>query len=367
MGFVAQNKMKKVNVLGLALYGSNAASTRIRLSQYIPGFSSKNIHMDINSLLDNHYLENLYSKKKIPFITVTLSYFKRILILIFKRKYQIYIVHCELFPFFPYFLEKFLLGKNYIYDFDDAFYLKYLSGKYSFLKIFLGKKFEKIITNASYVSAGSKALYEYASQFNKNVILLPSVVDTNNFSPTRNWEEKRYSHRNPLVLGWIGSPSTEKYLNILIKPLSNLGKKIPIKFLVVGGSCPDIPNVHIEELAWDEGSEVKHINLMDIGLMPLQDDEWSRGKCGFKLVQYLSCKIPVIASNVGANNEIVDRRCGFLVSNEDGWVRFINKLYNDSRLIRSMGSFGRNRILEHYSLKANLPKFISIILSANER
>ena len=109
------------------------------------------------------------------------------------------------------------------------------------------------------------------------------------------------------MLGWIGSPSTEKYLDILIKPLSNLGKKIPIKFLVVGGSCPDIPNVHIEELAWDEGSEVKHINLMDIGLMPLQDDEWSRGKCGFKLVQYLSCKIPVIASNVGANNEIVDQ------------------------------------------------------------
>ncbi len=350
--------MKMKNILCLALYGDQAASNRVRLGQYQEVLKPYGYELSINSLLVNEYILALNSKAYIPFLKLILSFLRRAKLLIFRNQYDLLIVHCELFPFLPSWIEKFFLRKPYIYDFDDAFYLKYNKGKYKFLKPFLGSKFKKIITNAAIVTAGNKNLVEFAQKYNKNVILLPSVVDTETY------HDSKLVPNNIFTLGWIGSPSTAIYLEQIIKPLSLIGKILPIRFLVVGADAPVIENIQVDSIPWSLKEEVSLINQFDVGLMPLIDDEWSRGKCAYKLIQCMACSVCVIASPVGSNKDVVREDCGLLAHNNDDWYDAILKLAKNPTLRKNLGKASRDHICQNYSLKVNSLLFVEAINQA---
>lgn len=344
--------MKKIKVLAFALYGTKAASTRIRINQYKDRLAKEGILLETNYLLNNSYLDSKFNNTKIAVLPIFLSYIKRIKILLFKKDYDLLIIHCELFPFFPAIIERFFLrNKKYIYDFDDAFYLKYQKGKYSFLKYFLANKFSSMIGSANEIFAGNSVLADYAKQYNNNVKFIPSVVDTDILKPIN---KNNFCGNRPLVIGWIGSPSTEKYLDLLIAPLENIGESYPIMLKVVGGKCPSISNIKTQNVPWTEASENSVINSFDIGVMPLDTSEFARGKCGFKLIQYMSCGIPVIASAVGANLEIVSKECGLIVDSSDEWERaFMYFIENPDQIIK-LGEVGRQRAVLKFSIMTNL-------------
>jgi glycosyltransferase involved in cell wall biosynthesis len=134
-----------------------------------------------------------------------------------------------------------------------------------------------------------------------------------------------------------------------------------VRLVVIGGRAPRIEGVVIEEVPWREATEVSLINTFDVGVMPLPDDEWARGKCAFKLIQYMACGVPVVASRVGANVDVVTSECGFLVSNDDEWLAALRTLREDSALRARMGSASRTRIEMHYSLRHNLPILVETI------
>jgi glycosyltransferase involved in cell wall biosynthesis len=199
-------------------------------------------------------------------------------------------------------------------------------------------------------------LADYAGQHNNNTKYFPTVVDTSRYLP-------QFGSRGRAVftVGWIGSPSTAVYLNELVQPLSALGLECSVRLIVIGGKSPSIPNVATTELIWSEHTEIELINSFDVGVMPLSDDDWARGKCAFKLIQYMACAVPVVASSVGANVEVVTAECGLLASTSQEWLTALRLLRDQPSIRVSMGEAGRTRIEKHYSLLKNLPILAGVI------
>lgn len=347
-----------IRVLGLALYGPLAASTRYRLGQFVPGLAAYGIDLRIRSLLGDEYLRQRFGGGIMPWAAMLRAGWARLGDLKDQR-HDVAMLHCELFPLMPGWLERPLLGERpYVYDFDDAFYLKYRVGRLGKLRPLLGGKFDKVMKDAAAITAGNRILQEHAGALNPVTKLLPTVVDTERYLPVQR------QRGGTFTVGWIGSPSTAPYLAELIEPLRQLGTEGAVRLVVIGGKAPAIPGVDINEVDWSEATEVALINGFDVGVMPLPDDEWARGKCAFKLIQYMACAIPVIGSPVGANNDVVDAASGILASSEWEWLSALRQLRDNPALATGMGQAGRERVVKNYSLHCNLPLLSEIIHNA---
>jgi glycosyltransferase involved in cell wall biosynthesis len=347
-----------VKVLGLALYGPLAASHRYRLGQYVPGLAGMGIDLQIRHLLGDDYLSARFGGRSLPIKAMLKDGLARFEDLWHQGDYGAVILQCELIPLMPGWLERALIRKPYIYDIDDAFYLKYRSGKMRWASPFLGGKFDAVMAGAAAVTAGNYGLADYASRFNGNSHYLPTVVDVTRYLPN-----KISSDKAVFTVGWIGSPSTAPYLTELIAPLSALGNECAVKLVVVGGNAPEIPNVSVVECEWHEHTELDLINSFDVGVMPLPNDDWARGKCAFKLIQYMACGVPVIASPVGANVDVVSVECGLLASNDLEWLDALRRLRDEPVTRDEMGKAGRSRVVNHYSLQKKLPILADVIHS----
>ena len=215
------------------------------------------------------------------------------------------------------------------------------------------------MTAATAVTAGNAELAAYAKRFNHNVVLLPSVVDTDHYLPS-------VSHTSclqlpPFTVGWIGSPSTVPFLQLLVEPLQELALERPVRLLVVGGTAPEVSGVEVIEEPWSLEKEVSLILQFDVGVMPLPDSSWARGKCAYKLIQCMACAVPVIASPVGANVDVVSSSCGFLASSPPEWLSAFRQLAANPSLRHRLGIAGRQRVEERYSLRCALPLLTQVI------
>jgi glycosyltransferase involved in cell wall biosynthesis len=348
-----------IRVLALSLYGPQAASHRVRLSQFQPGLAAVGIDMKIQSLLGNDYLQTMFAGNRPSSRVLLKSIGKRLAQLTSASSYDVAILYAELIPLLPAWAEHLLLKIPYIYDFDDAFYLKYRTGRLARLAPLLGKKIDRLLASASAVTAGNEHLADYASRFNSNVVVLPSVVDTSHFKPLVACSWLRASPR--FTVGWIGSPSTAPYLGILVEPLQALARERPVRFLVVGANAPVIPGVEVIEVPWSDQSEVELIQSFDVGVMPLPDTDWCRGKCAYKLIQCMACSIPVIASPVGTNFQAVPPSCGILAENPGDWLGALSNIADSAGLRRAMGEAGREWVQKRYSLDVALPVLSELI------
>jgi glycosyltransferase involved in cell wall biosynthesis len=344
-----------IKVLGLSLYGPQAASARVRLMQYVPGLSQHGIELDIRPLLGDDYIRKTFGGESYPPWNLFRDYLDRAGVLLCQRGYDIALLHAELFPLLPGPIESRLLKIPYIYDFDDAFFLKYKDSRFGYFSFLLENKFKSIISGAAAVTAGNRFLFDYAKHLNLETRLVPTVVDTNRYTHTPNKRDAVFT------IGWIGSPSTSVYLSELIQPLADLAQEAPIRFVVIGGRCPAIKRVDVVHLPWGEDTEVQYINTFDVGVMPLFNNEWAKGKCAFKLIQYMACAVPVVASPVGANLDVVDVGCGFFADNPERWRCSLRQLRDDLSLRRSMGEIGRKRVEALYSLHSALPTMVNTI------
>ena len=348
-----------IRVLALSLYGPLAASHRVRLSQFQSGLAAAGIDMQIQSLLNDAYLKCMFSGRRPSPLNLLAAYVRRLQSVCKANRYDLLIVHCELLPFLPGWLERQFLKIPFIYDFDDAFFLKYRTGRFRLLQPLLGAKADRMMAASVAVSAGNSALAVYARRFNSNVAVLPSVVDTDQFRPAEPPQAERAAQ--PFTVGWIGSPSTAPYLQILVEPLQQLARERPVRLLVVGGPAPAIAGVEVIEHPWSLEQEVPLIQQFDVGVMPLPDTPWTRGKCAYKLIQCMACSIPVLASRVGANVEAVPPECGLLAESSAEWLAAFRRLAADPELRQRMGTAARHWVEQHYSLRSALPVLIQVI------
>jgi glycosyltransferase involved in cell wall biosynthesis len=332
-----------IKVLGLSLYGPLAASTRYRLSQYTQGLLAAGIDLQVKPLLSDVYIQRSFNAERYPLAWVVRDYVRRVGDLLGQKKYDAAIVNAEIFPLLP--------------GGDDAFFLKYRLERFSRVSFLLKDKFNPVVQKAAAVTAGNRHLAGFAESLNANTQILPTVVDTQRYVP----QPGLRTGNKPFTIGWIGSPSTSVYLSQVVRAVQMLAEQGPVRFVVVGGNCPEIPGVDTLQKQWDEASEVADINSFDVGIMPIFDDAWARGKCAFKLIQYMACGVPVIASPVGANCDVVTPDCGLLASTDAQWLQAFQFMRDQPVQRARMGDAGRERIVAHYSLHQHLPRLAEII------
>ncbi len=359
-----------MKILLLSKYENLGSSSRLRFYQFIPYLKEAGIFVKVAALLDNRYLHALYSNKNMNIAAILVSYFKRLFYLLKSGSYDLVWIEKELFPWLPSLAEVLLnkMGVQYIVDFDDAIFHQYDMHHNPVIRIILGKKIDSVMKNATIVTAGNEYLAERARTAGaKNVEVVPTVIDLNRYFV------KHKNKKESFTVGWIGTPSTVKYLKFVEPALNEFFKNKlyqqnspkSAKLLIIGGGKADLENMEnipIEVRAWTEENEVDQINEFDVGIMPLPDGLWERGKCGYKLIQYMACGIPVIASPVGVNKQIVKNEVnGFLASTTQEWVNALNKLYDNHCLGEKMGKLGRLEVENRYSLQIVLPKLISLL------
>ncbi len=348
-----------IRVLGLSLYGPQAASHRVRLSQFQPGLAACGIDLQIQSFLDNTYLQRNFSGGRPSLRGLLMAHGRRLRALGQVDLFDLAIVYGELLPLLPGWLERQLLTIPFVYDCDDAFFLKYRTGRLRLLQPLLGAKADHLMKAAMAVTAGNAGLATYARRFNSNVAVLPSVVDTDHFLPAV--PPPVDDSVKPFTVGWIGSPSTAPYLQLLVEPLQKLALERPLRLLVVGGPAPTIAGVEVIEQPWSLEQEVPLIQQFDVGVMPLPDTPWTRGKCAYKLIQCMACGIPVVASRVGANVEAVPSQCGVLADSSEQWLAAFRRLAADPELRQGMADAARRWVEQRYSVRSAVPVLTGVI------
>lgn len=349
-----------MRMTAFAKYDRMAASTRQRLLQYVPYLASQGIEVDYHPLLGDQYVDALATGRSYSRAEIARSYVRRMKALAGGVETDLIWVYAELFPHLPGLFERlaFRSGKPVVYDFDDAVFLPYDTNPNPLKRALLGGKLEPLLRGASLCLCGNAYLRDYAARFCENSIILPTVVDTDVYRPAAKGEE------GPVTIGWIGSPTTWPYLRAILPVLEQLAKRHGTRIRVVGaGAAAEQDRFEGLELAdWSEEREVAEVQKMDVGVMPLPDEPWARGKCGYKLIQYMACGLPVVASPVGVNGEIVaDGISGYLATGVVQWEQALSTLAGDAGLRRAMGEAGRSRIVADYSLAAHAPRFANAL------
>ena len=273
----------------------------------------------------------------------------------------IYIFREAYFVGGPFFERLFkLTGKKIIFDFDDAIWLPNVSNENkSFVFLKAPAKTSKICKLADLVVTGNAYLANYALQFNANVVIIPSTIDLNYYK----FDESNKNQAS-VCIGWSGSATTVQHFEVIKESLAKLKNKYGDKICIKLYGDPNYINKELDMIGikWTHESEVPTINSFDIGIMPLPDNEWTKGKCAMKGLQYMALKVPTIMSPVGVNKEIIQHGVnGYLASTNEEWEQSLELLINDANLRKTIGEAGYQTILKDFCVDANKTKYLKAV------
>jgi glycosyltransferase involved in cell wall biosynthesis len=359
-----------MRVLALSPVPYEGAGCRFRIAHYIPYLAAHGIDVTVAPFYDRQFFSLVYDRGRVArkawlFVKQTAV---RLATVARAGRYDAIWIYREAFPIGPPLLEAALraLGPALLYDFDDAVFLPNTSEANRYVSALkYPQKVGRIIGYSDDVIAGNEYLAEYARRFSSSVHIIPTAVDTNVFTPRAGAN----AAGSPVVVGWIGTPTTAGYLAAVAPALAALAAMHPFTFRVSGaGSDVSVPGVQVDSVPWSLDLEVELFNSCDVGVYPLPDDDWGRGKCGFKAIQFMACGVPVVASPVGVNREIItDGVNGFLASTAAEWQAKLARVIADSDVRRRMGAAARRTIQERYSLDVTAPRIAGVMRHVVER
>jgi glycosyltransferase involved in cell wall biosynthesis len=351
-----------MKILLLSRYEASGASSRFRCYQFIPYLEQNGHTVTVAPLLSNAYVAALNSGKRFSVTDIVARYMKRMRTLFADGNYDLIWVQQEFFPWLPAWLEDVLRGNRtpFVVDYDDAFFHRYDTHASSVVRNVLGKKIDRVMRAAATVVAGNEYIAERAASAGASRIeILPTVVDDSVYTPVQRTPSGSFT------IGWIGSAPTATYVRDIAEALGTLANDGGSRVVLVGAGSAVDPGFPAEHHPWVLGQEPKEIAGFDVGVMPLRDTPWERGKCGFKLIQYMATGLPVVASPVGINAQIVDPGTdGFLASTNEEWIRALRTLRDDPALRDSMGAKGRVKVETRYSLRKIAPVLLQTLLHA---
>lgn len=344
-----------MKILFLPKYYQEGASSRYRTHNYIHYFVNAGHEVTVKPLFYDGYVMSKNQKKTVSRLQVIECICKRtVFLLLKKKKFDLIVIEKELFPFIPLFFERWLLKKTaYTLDYDDAVSTRYRGHKLK--QKLLGEKINLLSKDAKLTTVGNKWYWQeirYGS-----LKYLPTVVDITHYP----WRQGEKVQNAMPIITWIGSPSTVKYLNLLRNVLIRLTEHIQFKLRIIGGDF-NMEGVEVELLPWSSAKEFEYLATSDIGIMPLQETPWENGKCGFKCIQYMAAGLPVVASALPANKEIiVHGETGFIAKTEEEWFENLRLLLLDETKRAGMGKNGRVRVETKYSYQVWGPKYVKYI------
>ena len=352
-----------MKVLSLPRYESQGASSRMRFFQYQTWLEATGISVTSAPLFSNDYVHGLqrgYKSKS----EVAHAYASRVRRLLTSRSFDLLWIEKEALPWLPAWLEKALLPRSvpYVLDYDDAVFHYYDQHRSLLVRGMLADKHPALIRGAALVVAGNTYLADFACQAGaKRVEVVPTVIDLDRY-PIAEFTSHGHTSDVPLV-GWIGQRSTASFLLPYKQIFERFNASGLARFGAIGIDAQSL-GLPMESIAWSEQTEAASIASFSIGIMPLVDEPFERGKCGYKLIQYMACGLPVVASPVGVNCRIVEHGVnGFLVETPAEWEDALKMLLVDPGLRYRMGQAGRRKVEEQYCLQTTGPKMAGLLQS----
>jgi glycosyltransferase involved in cell wall biosynthesis len=353
-----------LKLLCLTRFAAAGASSRYRMYQYLPRLRACGFGVDVEPLFDDRYIANINTGAGQRPVELLWATVRRVLLLRRVRRYDLVWVEKEILPFVPDVLEQVLraAGVRMVVDYDDATFHRYDQHASSLVRRALGRKIDRVMASAALVVAGNEYLADRARAAGApRVELLPTVIDLDRYPRTAPARPD-----GQLTVGWIGSPTTQRYLLEVGPALATFCRERDARLVAIGARADfTVPGVPLEVVRWSEDGEVAALQQLDIGIMPLTDSPWERGKCGLKLIQYMGCGVPVIASPVGVNREIVvPGETGFLAPTGETWLAALRELGGSAELRARMGGAGRARAEARYSLHVAAPRLVEMLRRA---
>lgn len=353
-----------MRLLFLPKYALNGASSRYRTYQYLEYFNSESYRVE--PLFDEKYITYLYAKQSISKLYVLKRYIKRVLVLLQAHKYDVVFLEKEFFPYLPFcvFLLK-VLKINYVVDYDDAIFHSYDSHKLKLVRQLFKHKIPSVIQNATAVIVGSPYLKEFAQKYNSAVYEISTSIDIERYTLKI---QKSIANNDILKIGWIGSPTTSKHLSVVIDALLCLvEQQIAFELVLIGFSKQsgiDFKAIPVNYVKWSSETEVEELHKIDVGIMPLLDDAFAHGKCAFKLIQYMACGIPTIATPFKSNLKVDRNKENLFASTTEEWVDSFIKVLKNRVHYKAVGKRNKTVITNMYSKQANKTKYKAIFEQA---
>lgn len=344
--------MNKLNddILVLTKYERNGASSRVRFFQFFPELTRAGLKIQYQALFDESYITLLQSGRR-SVINIIFAYLRRLFFLLAEssKQYQMVWIEKELFPWIPAVLENLVLRRfRFIFfDYDDAVFHLYDMHKISIVRRVLAGKYISLNACASMTFCGNEYIRDYFLRSGvEKTKLIPTVVDYDRYGRIN----KKGINSDRVIVGWIGQKSTQNYLNMIEPVLRELVLNGVIEFVVIGGKGLGF-SFPVTYFDWTEDSEIESIHRLQVGLMPLPDNSFENGKCGYKLIQYLAAGVAVVASPVGVNRVIVDHGInGFLADDIHEWKKYLYVLISSPEFRVSCGARGKEKIKSTYSV-----------------
>lgn len=339
-----------------------APSQRFRFEQYFPMLRQQGIDFDVRPFLDDEAMQVIYRKGNLMLKVwkVIAGFASRKWDLLYLGRYDVVFIHREAAPIGPPIFEWLItkvFHKRVIFDFDDAIWIPNTSASNPFITLF--KRYRNAENTCAWawkVSCGNAYLRDHALRFNASAVVNPTTIDTDGLHN----RVKAYSGGRP-VIGWTGTHSTIPYLNRLVPILRELEKELDFEFLVIADQRPDFELKSLRFVPWNKATEIDDLLRMDVGLMPLEDDLWAKGKCGFKALQYMALGIPAIVSPVGVNTEIVTHGLNGWVCNSDSeWYEVLRKAITSPEHLPEFSLAARSTVVNRYSVRSNTDNFLRL-------
>lgn len=349
---------RRPRILVLPRYGRQGASSRTRLWQYVPALEAAGLDVRVEPFFDDDYVRDLQVGRR-SYGRIARAYLRRVATFVRKGPPDLLWIEKEVMPWVPDWLERLILPENVpvALDYDDAVFQLYEGHRSGLVRRLLGGKHRRAMRRAQLVIAGSRFLADYARAAGAPAVeQVPTVVDLDRFPATR----RRRRSGIPRVC-WIGQQSTAGFLQPLAPLMRELADAGEASFTAIGidAAAAGLP---MESVQWSEEGEAAAIARCDIGIMPLPDTPFERGKCGYKLIQFMACGLPVVASPVGANRDIVEHGVnGFLAETEAEWREALRHLASDAQLRKRFGEAGRAKVERHYALQVTAPKVVALL------
>jgi len=345
-----------------------APSQRFRFEQYFHILENAGHQIQTQSFLSERNWK-LFSNRGKPLhkvLTLIRGFLRRIYALLITPSHDYIFIHREVTPLGPPVFEwitAMILRKKIIYDFDDAIWLTDRPNESFLLRSLKWRSKVKSICWWSHkISCGNRYLQIYARQFNQYAIINPTTVDCENIHSPAKVHPK--TNHEKIIIGWTGSRSTLKYLHTIEELLQQIESEFDqVSFVVIADQPPLLNLKRLEFIPWSAQTEIDDLSKIDIGIMPLPDDEWTKGKCGFKALQYMALEIPAVVSNVGVNSEMISQGVeGFLCATQEEWLTSLRMLITHADMRYAMGKNGRNKVVTDYSVSSNSTNFLSFFL-----
>lgn len=334
---------------------------RFRFEQYLGAWEDAGIEVEVRPLLRPADAAVLHQPGQVPrkVAMVARGLLQRTRDVLAARRFDAVYLYREAFPVGPPLFERLLaaLGVPYVLDFDDAIWLhNSTDANRRFAALKFTHKTGAIARHAALVSAGNEYLADYArANGQSQVRIVPTTIDTDLYQPRPAREE------GPLCIGWSGSTTTIAHLRTIDDLLVELQRDHGVRLRVIGDPAYGLAGADVEVLPWREDSELDDLRPIDIGIMPLPDDEWARGKCGLKALQYMALGIPTVMSPVGVNREIAEGGAALLASTRDEWRAALEGLLTDAAQRADLAAAGRQRVEERYSVRAVAPAYVDAV------